>query len=106
MATAFRVVPAKAQWCQGQPEEPKTGGEQETPEVCVEALMYALRRGLSCLSDAGNRERLRHCDPEAMKRIAGRLLTLSERTAGCHESWAQADVAKLVAVWRAMRNVT
>jgi hypothetical protein len=45
-----------------------------TAPTTVEALMYGLRRGLSCLGDPGNRDRLRRCDAGAMTEIAKRLL--------------------------------
>jgi hypothetical protein len=105
MDEAFRIVPPEARVRQGPKEEDveRGPGHDRIPEVTIEALMYALRRGLSGLDDPRTRDRLRRCDPEAMKRIAERLLTLSERTAACRESWSQGDVTKLVAVWRALR---
>jgi hypothetical protein len=47
-----------------------------TPNTTVEALMYGLRRGLSCLDDPGNRDRLRRCDADAITEIAERLTAL------------------------------
>ena len=36
--------------------------ERPIPETTIEALAYALRCGLACFDDAGNRDRLRRCD--------------------------------------------
>jgi hypothetical protein len=64
-----------------------------TATSTVEALMYGLRRGLSCLGDPGNRDRLRRCDADAMGEIARRLLD---------RKWPKEDVVKLVEAWRAV----
>jgi hypothetical protein len=64
-----------------------------TPSTTVQALMYGLRRGLSCLEDPGNRDRLRRCDAPAMKEIAGRLLRCN---------WQIDDVERLIDAWRAI----
>jgi hypothetical protein len=67
--------------------------ERETPPTTVEALMFGLRRGLSCLEDIGNRDRLRRCNDDAIRQIATRLLAVG---------WAEDDVAKLISVWQAV----
>jgi hypothetical protein len=71
---------------------PPPEGAPTAPST-VEALMYGLRRGLSCLGDPGNLDRLRRCDPDAMTEIAKRLLDLK---------WSEDDVVKLVEAWRAV----
>jgi hypothetical protein len=70
-----------------------------TPGTTVESVLYALRRGLSCLDDPGNRERLRRCDAAAMREICHRLLNFSSGSAGRHPDWTGAEVAKLFALW-------
>jgi hypothetical protein len=70
-----------------------------TPGTTIEALMDGLRRGLSCLDDSGNRDRLRRCDPAAMRDISHRLLNFGVGSAGRHPDWTPADVAKLFALW-------
>lgn len=107
MAEAFRIVPPEARPRQGPPEPAEDSPARQdisVPDATVEALVYGLRRGLSCLADNGNRLRLQRCDAAAMRQIASRLLTMGERTAGCHESWAQADVAKLITLWKSLRR--
>ena len=66
-----------------------------TPQSTVEALMYALRRGMSCLEDQGNRDRLRRCDADAMEQIAKRLPRFG---------WDDDDLRVLVDVWELLRG--
>jgi len=80
------------------PEPVKLG----TPSATVEALMYALRGGLQCLTDPAHRDRLRRCDAAAMKEIAARLMNLNSRTAGRDPDWTTESVTKLIAAWRAL----
>jgi len=79
--------------------------KERTPVSTIEALMYALRSGLSCLQDEGNRDRLRRCDRPAMKEIATRLLDMKRRSNGGRPDWTKEDVAKLLKAWRAVRRV-
>jgi hypothetical protein len=99
LATAHEPVPA-AEW-EPEPERQIT----RTPKSTVEALMYALRRGLSCLSDPGNRDRLRRCDSAAIKEVAARLLSWNDRTAGRQPNWPPDDIDRLLAAWRAIRGI-
>jgi hypothetical protein len=76
---------------------------EPTPASTIEALMFGLRRGLSCLDEPGNRARLARCDASAMKQIAARLLNLKELSNGARPDWSRADVEKLVALWESVR---
>jgi hypothetical protein len=75
-----------------------------TPATTVEALMYVLRRGLSCLDDPANRARLRSCDDAAMKEIVARLRTWKSRNASWLPAWSDTDIAKLAKAWRMLRR--
>jgi hypothetical protein len=67
-----------------------------TADATVEAMMYSLRsRGLACLEDAGNRDRLRRCDQTAIMELAKRL---KERG-----SWPDNQIETLVLAWRDLR---
>ena len=79
--------------------------KERTPASTIEALMQALRSGLSCLRDEGNRDRLRRCDRPAMKEIATRLLDMKRRSNGARPDWTKEDVAKLLKAWRAVRKL-
>jgi hypothetical protein len=68
-----------------------------TPNTTVEALMYGLRRGLSCLDDPGNRDRLRRCDGAAMRAIVQRLID---------RGWPDHDIEKLFAMWELVGEQT
>jgi hypothetical protein len=70
--------------------EPK---ERPTPPTTIEALMFGLRRGLSCLGDSGNCDRLRRCDEGAIRQIATRLLAIG---------WLEDEVARLIEAWQAI----
>ena len=67
-----------------------------TPQSTVDALMWGLRdRGLSCIDDPGNLDRLRRCDVDAMEQISKRLLALG---------WESEVVEKLIKAWRVLRG--
>ncbi len=88
MAEAFRPV-----WV-------RNWRRRRTKKSTVDALLYALRRGLCCLSDPANRDRLRNCDAPAMNTIARSLLT-----GECLKShWSEENVATLIKAWRAVRR--
>jgi hypothetical protein len=74
-----------------------------TPKSTIEALLFGLRRGLSCLDEAGNRARLARCDAAAMKVVAARLLNLKALSKGARDDWPKDDVEKLVALWESLR---
>jgi hypothetical protein len=84
------------------PMRPSAGGG--TPSTTVEALMYGLRRGLSCLDDLGNLDRLRRCDEAAMTGIASRLIDMKAQSKGARSDWTEDAVADLLAIWRAVRG--
>jgi len=67
-----------------------------TPASTVEALLFELRSGLSCLADPGACERLRCCDEIAMRTIAARLLSWKDKNKPWLPPWSEEDVAKLV----------
>lgn len=76
-----------------------------TPASTIDALLYGLRRGLSCLSDPGNRERLSRCDEAAIRKIATELMTWPGKTKDGKPrpwlpAWEKDDIAKLLGVWR------
>ena len=66
-----------------------------TPNTTVEALMFSLRRGLLCVEDPGNRDRLRRCDADALMEIAGRLTALG---------WPDERIERVILAWRAVRS--
>lgn len=75
-----------------------------TPASTIEALMYALRRGLSCLADPGNRDRLRRCDAAAMREIAVRLRGWRDKHAAWLPAWRDDDIELLIDAWSALRE--
>lgn len=75
-----------------------------TPASTVEALMYVLRRGLSCLDDPANRHRLRCCDDAAMREVVGRLRSWKARNVSWLPAWSDQDIAKLAKAWRTLRE--
>src|SRR5882672_6168548 len=75
-----------------------------TPASTIEALMYALRRGLSCLDDPANRDRLRSCDNGAMREIVSRLRSWKDRKVDWLPAWSDADIGKLAKAWRNLRE--
>jgi len=75
----------------------------KTAASTIEALLYELRCGLSCLADEGTRNRLRCCDETAMRTIAAELLSWKDRNKPWLPPWLEEDVAKLVAVWEALK---
>jgi hypothetical protein len=85
-----------------------TSGPQKvtsTPATTVEALMYALRCGLSCLEDHANRVRLLSCDSAAMKEIIARLRTWKARKVDWLPVWSDADTGKLAKAWRTLKEL-
>jgi hypothetical protein len=66
-----------------------------TPNTTIEALMFSLRRGLLCVEDPGNRDRLRRCDADALMEIAGRLTALG---------WPDERIERVILAWRAVRS--
>jgi hypothetical protein len=79
-----------------------------TPEATIDALLYALRRGLPCLNDQNNVTRLRACDEEAIRRVAASLTTWPGVTPDGEvrdwlPAWSQPDIAKLLELWKAIR---
>lgn len=74
-----------------------------TPGSTVEALLYELRSGLSCLSDPGAKDRLRRCDEAAIRTISAELLTWSTKNKSWLPPWSKEDVAKLLVIWRGVK---
>jgi hypothetical protein len=116
MATGFRPV-RMVEWAAERMAEvsdpvspdkqhgPRSRAHSRTPGSTVEALMWLLReRGLSCLNDVKNRDRLRRCDASAIKEMSGRLLNMNSRSNGRFPNWTQENVAKLVSIWAKERN--
>jgi hypothetical protein len=73
-----------------------------TPQATIEALMFGLRRGLSCLEDPGNRDRLRRCDAAAVEQFVPRLR--SWRCVAWLPAYADDDIVTLLKVWRALKE--
>ena len=66
-----------------------------TPPTTIEALMFALRRGMACFDDPGNLDRLRRCDTDAIEEIAKRLPRFG---------WDDDDIEKLIKLWDVVRG--
>jgi hypothetical protein len=66
-----------------------------TPNTTIEALIFSLRRGLLCVEDPGNRDRLRRCDADAITEIAERLTALG---------WPDERIERVILGWRAVRG--
>ncbi len=116
MAEALRPV-REWEWAEPNGSKPEPNGSAEpstqsrTPTSTIDALFYALRRGLSCFADSGNVDRLRRCDETAIRTITAGLLTWPGKTADGKPrpwlpAWTKDDVIKLVAVWRSVRSTT
>jgi hypothetical protein len=110
IARAFRPV-RECEWRSANraenADDPSLMGEParpRTPATTVEALMFGLRRGLSCLADPGNCDRLQRCDPDAIKQIAARLRSWRSRNIVWLPAYSDDDIAKLIRVWRAIRG--
>ncbi len=92
----------------GRPRTSKESASQRsltsTPASTIEALLYALRCGLSCLDDPANRARLRSCDDAAMKEIVTRLRGWKARNVDWLRPWTDGDIAKLIKVWRTLKG--
>jgi hypothetical protein len=74
-----------------------------TEASTVEALLYELRGGLSCLSDLGARDRLMRCDAAAIQHIAAQLLTWKDKNKPWLPPWSKEDVANLLTIWRGLK---
>jgi hypothetical protein len=74
-----------------------------TTASTIEALLYELRSGLSCLEDDGAVSRLRRCDGDAIRTISAQLLSWEDKGKPWLPHWTEDDVAKLVAIWEALR---
>jgi hypothetical protein len=77
---------------------PEDRPHRETPASTIEALLYELRSGLSCLADEDACNRLRSCDEGAMRTIAAELLSWKDKNKPWLPVWSEDDVAKLLAV--------
>jgi hypothetical protein len=75
-----------------------------TAQATIEALMFGLRRGLSCLGDRGHRDRLARCDVAAVEQIARRLRSWRDKGAAWLPAHADGDIATLLKVWRALKE--
>jgi hypothetical protein len=81
----------------------ETQSPKGTPASTIEALLYELRAGLSCLADPGARNRLRCCDEAAIGTISSELLTWKEQRKLWLPPWSKEDVAKLLTIWRGLK---
>jgi len=75
-----------------------------TSQSTIEALMYALRRGLSCFGEPGNVERLKCCDKAAVEQIAKRLRTWKAKQVPWLPPYTDNEIATLLKLWRALRE--
>jgi hypothetical protein len=74
-----------------------------TAASTIEALLFELRSGLSCLAEDGARGRLLRCDEAVMRAIAAELLTWKDRGKPWLPPWSKEDVTKLIDTWEALR---
>ena len=75
-----------------------------TPATTIEAMLYVLRRGLACLDDSSNRDRLRLCDDVAMKEIVSRLRSWKAQNVNWLPAWSDDHITKLAKAWRTLRE--
>jgi hypothetical protein len=94
LRAALRVQAKERDWEQAATEDAEVASK--TGASTIEALLYELRSGLSCLADEGARDRLRRCDEAAMRTIAAELLTRKSRNKPWLPPWLEEDVAKLL----------
>lgn len=85
-------------------DEPETGREGAAQST-VDALLYAMRRGLSCLDNPANRRRLTDCNSRQVKAIVAELRTWPGLTADGKPrpwlpAWPKGDRQKLIELWR------
>ena len=66
----------------------------------VEALMFALRRGLGAIEHPDNQQRLSKLNDEQMREVAPRLQKFMPHVA---PAWTSADVEALVSLWSKLR---
>ena len=66
----------------------------------VEALMFALRRGLDAIEHPDNQQRLSKLNDEQMREVAARLQKFSPHVA---PEWTSTDVEALVFIWSKLR---
>jgi hypothetical protein len=71
-----------------------------TPQSTIDALLYGLRRGLSCLEDSAEVDRLTRCDERAIRTIAAELVTRKTKDKPWLPAWSEEDISKLIDVWR------
>jgi hypothetical protein len=75
----------------------------KTAPTTIEALLYELRDGLSCLANEGALDRLRRCDRAAMRTIAAEMESWECRGKPWLPAWSTQDVAKLLKIWRGLK---
>jgi hypothetical protein len=78
--------------------------DRPTPQATIEALMFGLRRGLSCLGDKAHRGRLARCDAAAVEQIALRLRSWRCKRVAWLPPYADDDIATLLKVWSALKE--
>jgi hypothetical protein len=76
---------------------------RRTAASTIEALLYELRSGLSCLADQSARDRLGRCDRAAMRAIAKELLRWKSKNEPWLPAWSTEDVAKLLRIRRGLK---
>jgi hypothetical protein len=72
-----------------------------TPEVTVEALMLALRRGVSALTKPDTQRRLSDLDESQLEVICLRVQAFQP---GIVERWSTDDVGLLISAWRKLHE--
>lgn len=75
-----------------------------TARSTVDALLYALRRGLKCLDDPDNMRRLGDCDNVAMTFVVGELRQWDPATRHWLRLWHENELRKLTVKWRRERE--
>ncbi len=85
---------------EGKRHRPQT----KTADSTIEAMMWALRWGLSALTDPWLKKRFEMCDRAAIEEIKSRLLDMRARSNGVRPNWPSEDVDKVMKAWEAAQN--
>ena len=85
---------------EGKRHRPQT----KTADSTIEAMMWALRRGLPALIDPWLKKRLEMCDRAAIEEIKSRLLDMQARSNGAWPNWSPENVDKIMKAWEVAQN--
>jgi hypothetical protein len=79
------------------PRPSRPRATMSAPPTVVEAVMFALRRGASELTQPDTVRRLSMLDPDQLKTVCRRVQAFQP---GIAQPWSAADVDLLISVWR------